>query len=178
MRDRGHEVVTVGRSSGDTHCDIADDTQLAQLWEQAGQVDAVVYTTLDELSSEDLESSLRQKALAQINLVRTGLEHVSTTGSFTLISGIPLHDPVVSGTAAAAANGVIKAFVRAAAVEIAPPQAYQRGEPVGRRGVAGCLRRLLPRLRTGAGGRGGWRLPEGHRGRGHRAHDRAAVTRS
>lgn len=121
MRDRGHEVVTVGRSSGDTHCDIADDTQLAQLWEQAGQVDAVVYTTLDELSSEDLESSLRQKALAQINLVRTGLEHVSTTGSFTLISGIPLHDPVVSGTAAAAANGVIKAFVRAAAVEIAPP---------------------------------------------------------
>ncbi|WP_204783030.1 hypothetical protein [Kocuria palustris] len=112
--------MTVGRSSGDTHCDIADDTQLAQLWEQAGQVDAVVYTTLDELSSEDLESSLRQKALAQINLVRTGLEHVSTTGSFTLISGIPLHDPVVSGTAAAAANGVIKAFVRAAAVEIAP----------------------------------------------------------
>lgn len=127
MRERGHEVVTVGRSSGDIRCDIADDTQLAQLWEQVGQVDAVVcaagdvvYATLDELSSEDVESSLRQKALAQINLVRTGLDHVSPAGSFTLISGIPSRDPVVSGAAAAAANGAIEAFVRAAAVEIAP----------------------------------------------------------
>ncbi|MEL0525899.1 NAD-dependent epimerase/dehydratase family protein, partial [Neisseria gonorrhoeae] len=42
MRERGHEVVTVGRSSGDIRCDIADDTQLAQLWEQVGQVDPVV----------------------------------------------------------------------------------------------------------------------------------------
>lgn len=80
----------------------------------------VVYATLDQLSSADVESSLRQKALAQINLVRTGLDHISPTGSFTLISGIPSRDPVVSGAAAAAANGAIEAFVHAAAVEIAP----------------------------------------------------------
>lgn len=127
MRERGHEVVTAGRSSGDIRCDIADEAQLAQLWEQVGQVDAVicaagevVYATLEELSGEDVESSLHQKALAQINLVRTGLEHVSPTGSFTLISGIPSRDPVVSGAAAAAANGAVEAFVRSAAVEIAP----------------------------------------------------------
>lgn len=127
MRERGHEVVTVGRSSGDIRCDIADEAQLARLWEQVGQVDAVicaagevVYAALEELTGEDIESSLRQKALAQINLVRTGLEHVSPTGSFTLISGIPSRDPVVSGSAAAAANGAVEAFVRSAAVEIAP----------------------------------------------------------
>ena len=46
MRERGHEVVTAGRSSGDIRCDIAEKTQLARLWEQAGQVDAcLLYTS-------------------------------------------------------------------------------------------------------------------------------------
>lgn len=58
--------------------------------------------------------------LAQINLVRTGLPHVAERGSFTLISGIPSRDPVISGAAAAMANGAIEAFARTAAVEITP----------------------------------------------------------
>lgn len=127
MRERGHDVVTVGRSSGDVRCDIADETQLSAMWEQVGQVDAVIsaagevtYATLGDLTGDDFESSWRQKALAQINLVRTGLDHVSATGSFTLISGIPSRDPVVSGIAAATTNGAVEAFVRSAAIEIAP----------------------------------------------------------
>lgn len=127
MRERGHEVVTVGRSSGDVRCDVADESQLPGMWERVGQVDAVVsaagevvYAPLDELSGGDFESSWRQKALAQIDLVRTGLDHVSPTGSFTLMSGIPSRDPVVSGAAAATANGAVEAFVRSAAIEIAP----------------------------------------------------------
>lgn len=52
--------------------------------------------------------------------MRLGLEHVSPRGSFTLMSGIPSRDPVVSATAAATVNGAIEAFVRAAAIEIAP----------------------------------------------------------
>lgn len=127
MGARGHDIVTVGRSSGDVRCDISDQAQLARMWEQVGQVDAVVsaagevpYAPLDELRSEDFESAWQHKALAQINLVRTGLDHVTERGSFTLISGIPSRDPVVSGAAAAVANGAIEAFVRAAAIEIAP----------------------------------------------------------
>lgn len=127
MRERGHEILTVGRSSGDIRCDIADASQLAGLWEQAGRVDAVVcaagdvtYAPLGELGSEEFEAAWQQKGLAQINLVRTGLDHVSATGSFTLISGIPSRDPVLSSVAAATVNGAIEAFVRAAAIEIAP----------------------------------------------------------
>ena len=38
MRERGHEVVTVGRSSGDIRCDIADEAQLARLWERVSDL--------------------------------------------------------------------------------------------------------------------------------------------
>ncbi|MER7014230.1 short chain dehydrogenase [Saccharopolyspora sp. NPDC000359] len=127
MRERGHDIVTVGRSTGDVRCDISDEAQLAGMWQQVGQVDAVVsaagevsYAPLGALRSADFEAAWQQKALAQINLVRTGLEHVAPRGSFTLISGIPSRDPVVSGAAAATVNGAIEAFVRAAAIEIAP----------------------------------------------------------
>ncbi|MFF3497128.1 short chain dehydrogenase [Streptomyces sp. NPDC002795] len=127
MGARGHEIVTCGRTSGDVRCDISDPSQLAGMWERVGQVDAVVsaagevpYAPLAELCGEDFESAWQQKALAQINLVRTGLDHVSERGSFTLISGIPSRDPIVSGAAAATVNGAIEAFVRAAAIEIAP----------------------------------------------------------
>jgi NAD(P)-dependent dehydrogenase (short-subunit alcohol dehydrogenase family) len=127
LADRGHDIIAVGRNSGDVRADIADEQQLARLWDQVGQVDAVVcasgevtYAPLTELSSADFGSAWAQKALAQINLVRTGLDHVAARGSFTLISGIPSREPVVSSAAAATANGAVEAFVRAAAIEIAP----------------------------------------------------------
>lgn len=132
--DLGHHVTTVGRASGDIRCDITDEDQLADLWThvdartaQYGPVDAVVctagevvYAALEDLTAKDFLSSVNSKALAQINVVRTGIAHIAPTGSFTLISGIPSRDPVMSGSAAATANGAVEAFVRAAAIEIAP----------------------------------------------------------
>jgi len=127
LASRGHDIITVGRTSGDIRADVSDLKQLEAMWQQAGTVDAVVYAAGDvryaefqELSSSDFESAWQQKALAQINLVRTGLEHLSPNGSFTLMSGIPSRDPVVSGVAAATVNGAVDAFVKAAAIEIAP----------------------------------------------------------
>lgn len=120
-------MLSVGRRSGDIRCDIADEEQLESLWDRAGSIDAVVctagevrYAPLRDLSGADFTAGWAQKALSQINLVRTGLGRVSPTGSFTLTSGVPSRDPVVSSSAAATANGAIEAFVRAAALEIAP----------------------------------------------------------
>ncbi|MFD0557077.1 NAD(P)-dependent dehydrogenase (short-subunit alcohol dehydrogenase family) [Stackebrandtia endophytica] len=127
LEQRGHDIVTVGRTSGDVRCDISDETQLRRMWQQVGQVDAVVsaagdvtYAPIGELSAANFDAAWKHKGLSQINLVRTGLDQVSPDGSFTLISGIPSRDPVVSGAAAATVNGAIEAFVRAAAIEIAP----------------------------------------------------------
>ena len=124
---RGHTLVTVGRHTGDLRFDISDPAQVDAMWAEAGEVDAVVsaagevpYAPFEDLTADDYGSAFAGKVLSQINLVRSGLGHVAKRGSFTLISGIPGRDPVVTGVAAAMANGAIEAFVRAAAIEIAP----------------------------------------------------------
>ncbi|MFF1946860.1 NAD-dependent epimerase/dehydratase family protein [Rhodococcus qingshengii] len=78
LAQRGHDIVTVGRKSGDIRCDVSDPTQLDRLWAEAGDVDAVVgaagetkYAQITELQYSDYLSALTNKALAQINLVRT-----------------------------------------------------------------------------------------------------------
>lgn len=120
-------MITVGRTRGDIQADVSDLNQLQDMWQQAGTVDAVIYAAgevryaeFQDLSSADFESAWQHKALAQINLVRTGLDHIAPRGSFTLMSGIPSRDPVVSGVAAATVNGAVDAFVKAAAIEMAP----------------------------------------------------------
>ncbi|TDC95442.1 short chain dehydrogenase [Saccharopolyspora aridisoli] len=127
LTEREHEVITVGRATGDLRFDISDPEQTAALYEQAGQVDAVVSTAGDvpykpvvELSAEDYESAFRGKVRSQIELVRQGTRRVAERGSFTLITGVLSRDPIPTSSAASMANGAVEAFVLAAAKEIAP----------------------------------------------------------
>jgi NAD(P)-dependent dehydrogenase (short-subunit alcohol dehydrogenase family) len=124
---RGHHVLTAGRSSGDLRYDISDPAQVRELYDQAGPVDAVVsavgkvpYKPVSELAPEDYLSAFREKVLNQIDLVRQGIPRVAERGSFTLTTGVLAREPIVTGAAASMANGALEAFVRAAAVEIAP----------------------------------------------------------
>jgi NAD(P)-dependent dehydrogenase (short-subunit alcohol dehydrogenase family) len=124
---RGHDVVTVGRTGGDLRYDITDPAQIAELYERAGRLDAVVGTAGDvpwkpvtELTPDDYLAGFRGKVLSQIELVRQGIPYVAERGSFTLITGVLAREPVPTGAAAALANGALEAFVRAAAIEIAP----------------------------------------------------------
>ncbi|GGL15548.1 short chain dehydrogenase [Planomonospora parontospora] len=127
LAGRGHKVLTVGRNSGDLRHDIADPAQVAALYAAAGEVDAVVsaagdvpWRPLAEMTPQDYLDAFRGKVLSQIELVRQGIPHVAGRGSFTLITGVLGRDPVVTGSAASMANGAVEAFVRAAAIEIAP----------------------------------------------------------
>ncbi|MFI6598634.1 short chain dehydrogenase [Nonomuraea sp. NPDC050536] len=124
---RGHDVLTVGRTGGDLRYDITDPAQTSEMYERAGGVDAVVsaagdvpFKPLAELTSEDHLAAFRGKVLSQIDVVRQGLTRVADGGSFTLISGVLAREPIVTGAAASMANGAVEAFVRAAAIEIAP----------------------------------------------------------
>ncbi|MBB5802865.1 NAD(P)-dependent dehydrogenase (short-subunit alcohol dehydrogenase family) [Saccharothrix ecbatanensis] len=124
---RGHEVVTVGRSSGDLRLDIADPARIAEMYERIGSVDAVVsaagdtpWKPITEMTPQDYEAAFRGKVLSQVELVRQGLRRVAERGSFTLITGVLAREPVPTGSAASMANGAVEAFVRAAAIEIAP----------------------------------------------------------
>ena len=124
---RGHDVVTVGRSSGDLRYDIADPAQTAELYERVGRVDAVAsaagdvpWKPITEMTAQDYQDAVTGKVLSQVELVRQGLGRVAERGSFTLITGVLAREPVPTGSAASLANGAVESFVRAAAIEIAP----------------------------------------------------------
>jgi len=124
---RGHKVVTAGRSSGDLRVDLTDPASIADLYANAGPLDAVVsaagvtpFKPIRELTATDYTAAYTGKVLAQIELVRQGLDRIAADGSFTLITGILARTPIVTGAAASMAGGAVEAFVRAAAIEIAP----------------------------------------------------------
>jgi NAD(P)-dependent dehydrogenase (short-subunit alcohol dehydrogenase family) len=125
--ERKHDVVTVSRTGGDLQCDVSDPAQVAGLYKTVGRVDAVAaaagsvpFKPLAELTVQDYQHGLTSKVLSQVALVKEGLAHVSPHGSFTLITGVLTREPIVTGAAASLVNGAIEAFVRAAAIEIAP----------------------------------------------------------
>lgn len=124
LRSR-HEIITVGRSSGDYKLDMADIEAVRALYQTIGSFDAVVscsgdatFAPLGTLDQESFMVGLRQKVMGQVNLVLAGLALVSDGGSFTLTSGVLDRDPILMGTNAATANGAIAGFVKSAAIEM------------------------------------------------------------
>lgn len=120
-----HELVEVGRSSGDVRVDMSDRASIDEMYARVGPVDAVVsaagdvhFGPLEEHTEETMMLGLRQKVMGQINLVLAGLRHVSEGGSFTLTSGVLDRDPIRMGTGAATANGALGGFVVGSAVEM------------------------------------------------------------
>ncbi|MCO5968336.1 short chain dehydrogenase [Actinoallomurus soli] len=127
LAGRGHEVLTVGRGGGDLRYDITDPAQVTELYDRAGRVDAVVsaagdvpYKPVVAMEPDDYVAAFRGKVLGQIDLVRQGVPRIASRGSFTLITGVLAREPIPTGSAASMANGAVEAFVRAAAIEIAP----------------------------------------------------------
>ena len=125
--EREHEVVTASRRSADHPFDMTDPAEIERLYGRLTGIDAVavaaggaVFKPLADLTADDLDFTFRSKARGQMELVRQGLRQVSASGSFTLVTGLLTHEPVPGSAAAAFANGAVEAFVRAAAIEIAP----------------------------------------------------------
>jgi NAD(P)-dependent dehydrogenase (short-subunit alcohol dehydrogenase family) len=124
LSDR-HEIIEVGRSSGDIRADIADRASLEAMYREAGPVDAVVsaagtvhFGALSDFTEEQFLLGLTSKVMGQINLVLAGLDHVNDGGSFTLTSGVLDRDPIRMGSGAATANGALGGFVVGAAIEM------------------------------------------------------------
>jgi len=120
-----HEVVRAARSGGDVRVDITSQGSIEEMLRGVGRFDALVscagsgaWKPLEELSDEDFETSLHNKLMGQVNLVRRGLATVAEGGSFTLTSGVLAHDPIRLGACASLVNGAIDCFVRAAAIEL------------------------------------------------------------
>jgi len=120
-----HEIIAVGKSSGDIQVDIEDVGSIKAMYAQTGKVDAVVcaighghFGAVDEMTTEQFMKGVNHKVLPQVNLVLHGFDHINDGGSFTLTSGVLNRDPIPGGACAAAANGALDGFVLGAAVDM------------------------------------------------------------
>ncbi|HEY9737769.1 MAG TPA: short chain dehydrogenase [Trichocoleus sp.] len=148
-----HEIIRVGRSSGDYQVDLMDKASIKALFEAVGDCDAVVsaagqakFGPLESLTDEDFEFSLSNKLMGQVNLVRVGLPYVRDNGSFTLTTGILAQSPMPGSAAISLVNAGVEGFMRAAALEaprgirvnaVSPPWVSETLEAMGQDGGGG-----------------------------------------
>ena len=125
MAGAGHEIVKVGRKSGDFQVDIESRESIRQLYQVVGSFDAVavaagevVFAPLSQLTAENWQFSLGSKLMGQISLVQEAMPFINKRGSFTLVSGVLNDEPIFASAAAAAVSGALEGFARAAAVEL------------------------------------------------------------
>lgn len=120
-----HDIVTVGRHSGDHRADLARPDTLAALFEAVGPMDAIVCTAgnlhfgpLSAMTAAQFNAGLQDKLLGQVQLALLGQRWLRDGGSVTLTSGIVSSEPIRNGANASAVNAAIDGFVAAAAVEL------------------------------------------------------------
>ena len=125
MAGAGHEIVKVGRKSGDFQVEIENRESVRKLYQAVGSFDAVAiaagqvaFAPLSELTAEKWQFSLGSKLMGQISLVQEAIPFVNERGSFTLVSGVLNEEPIFAGVAGATVSGALEGFVRAAAVEL------------------------------------------------------------
>jgi len=75
-----HEVISIGRTSGDFQVDISDSASIRRLFEQTGKFDALIcaagnvnFVALGDMSENDFELGLRDKLMGQVNLAASML---------------------------------------------------------------------------------------------------------
>lgn len=120
-----HEIIRVGRSSGDFRVDITDSASIRALFEQTGGFDALVsaagkvhFGALAEMGEAEMAVGLKDKLMGQVNLVLIGSQYANDGASFTLTTGILSEQPIVLGSSASLVNGAVESFVRSAALEL------------------------------------------------------------
>ena len=120
-----HEIIQVGRSSGQYQVEIADIASVESLFDKVGPVDAVIvaagelhFGPLAEITPDNFAIGLRSKLMGQINVALVAQRHLNDGGSITLSTGILTDEPVRFGVNATTVNSAVEGFVRAAAIEL------------------------------------------------------------
>ncbi|MVU76789.1 SDR family oxidoreductase [Nocardia sp. ET3-3] len=141
----GYEVVIVGRSEqrlGDAvrelgegklsavAADVADEEQVAWLFETVGTVDHVIttagdpggaYAPIAEFDFAAGRGFLETKVVGSMLLAKYA--RLTPGGSITFVSGIAAYRPAAGGAMVATANAALEGLARALAVELAPTRA-------------------------------------------------------
>jgi len=146
---RKHEVLRASRRAT-ISVDITDADSIRKMYQKVGTLDALVscagdasFGPLEKLSDADFASSLRNKLMGQVNLVRMGVGAVRDGGSLTLTAGVFSQKPWPGVPLLALVNGALESFVRAAALDmprgvrinvVSPPFIQETAEKMGLQG--------------------------------------------
>src|SRR6202049_487108 len=125
LEEKGHEVVSVGRNSGNYQADISDPNSLKALFSKVGPFEAVACAAgdvfpapLEQTTDEQWANSIKAKGMGQINLVRAALPFIADKGSFTLISGVLTDEVTFAATIGTTIKYMVEGFVKGAAFEL------------------------------------------------------------
>jgi NAD(P)-dependent dehydrogenase (short-subunit alcohol dehydrogenase family) len=114
-----HEVIRIGATSGDVHCDYTNTDSVQRMFETVGQFDSLVavagrdstFKNFDELNEEDYRYGFERKFLGQVRLLEFGLSKITDEGSFVFTSGFLSHYPNPASIATGPLNAAIDTFV-------------------------------------------------------------------
>ncbi|MCS3798910.1 short chain dehydrogenase [Niastella sp. OAS944] len=123
--EKEHEVVRVGRQSGNIQVDITSPESIEAMYKKLGAFDALICTAgptyvgpWKNLTDATFRKGVDGKMMGQINLVLIGQHYINPKGSFTLITGAVTHEPQRNFANASAANAAVEGFVKGAAIEL------------------------------------------------------------
>lgn len=124
---KDYEVIRAGRSGPDLKIDALDFESASAALATIGPFDALIscagvrapFKPFEELTMEDFAIGISNKCLSQLNLVKAAIPYLNENGSITLTSGIIGDEPILGGSAAAAANGALNMCVSTLAAEYA-----------------------------------------------------------
>lgn len=120
-----HDIIRVGKTSGDIQLDIGNSAQVRDMFARTGKVDGVViaagsvhFGAWSDMEEQHFHLGLNSKLMGQVNVAHIGQQYLNDGGSITLTSGIVGEVPVRFGVNAAMVNAAIEGFVRGAAIEL------------------------------------------------------------
>ncbi|MFI9509756.1 SDR family oxidoreductase [Nocardia sp. NPDC052566] len=108
--------------------DARDESDLARLFSEVGEVDHVVVTVTGpsgttpfrEIALEQLSTHVSGKLLPHVATIQAALPHLAPGGSITLVSSASAGGSIPATAALAAVNAGVEALVPVLAVELAP----------------------------------------------------------
>lgn len=119
-----HEVIAIGKNSGDYRLNIEDKAAITKMFEDFADIDGVISTTgaagfgpLNKLTDADFQLAVNNKLMGQVNLIREGLKYVKENGFIILTTGVASHTPFPGGAAITMASAGLEGFVKAVEVE-------------------------------------------------------------
>jgi NAD(P)-dependent dehydrogenase (short-subunit alcohol dehydrogenase family) len=115
-----HEIVRVGRRTGDVQCDYTDPVSVRSMFDEIGGFDSLIcvaggdstFKPFQDLEDEDYQYGFERKFLGQIRLLQLGERFVRENGSFVFTSGFLSHYPNPYSIATGPLNAAIDTFVK------------------------------------------------------------------